>query len=64
MLWKSRIFATDLETKLNPLKYEIMVTIKFINVNGKGQMTVKESQKENVINSLLAVGYGILKIEQ
>ena len=37
-----------------------MVTIKFINVNGKGQMTVKE----NVINSLLAVGYGILKIEQ
>lgn len=23
-----------------------MVTIKFINVNGKGQMTVKESQKE------------------
>lgn len=38
-----------------------MVTIKFINVNGKGQMTVKDSQKENVINSLLAVGYGILK---
>lgn len=35
-----------------------MVTIKFINVNGK------DSQKENVINSLLAVGYGILKIEQ
>lgn len=28
-----------------------MVTIKFINVNGKGQMTVKDSQKENVINS-------------
>lgn len=28
-----------------------MVTIKFINVNGKGQMTIKDSQKENVINS-------------
>lgn len=41
-----------------------MVTIKFINENGKGQMTIKESQKEDVINSLLAVGYGILKIEQ
>nr|DAW64992.1 MAG TPA: hypothetical protein [Microviridae sp.] len=41
-----------------------MITIKFINENGKGQITVKESQKENVINSLLAVGYGILKIEQ
>ena len=41
-----------------------MVTIKFINEDGKGQITVKESQKENVINSLLAVGYGILKIEQ
>lgn len=41
-----------------------MVTIKFINEQGKGQMTVKESQKENVINSLLALGYGILKIEQ
>jgi hypothetical protein len=41
-----------------------MVTIKFINVNGKGQMTVKDSKKENVINSLLALGYGILKIEQ
>lgn len=41
-----------------------MITIKFINEDGKGQMTVKESQKENVINSLLAVGYGILKIEQ
>ena len=41
-----------------------MVTIKFINENGKGQMTVKESQKEDVINRLLAVGYGILKIEQ
>lgn len=41
-----------------------MITIKFINENGKGQMTIKESQKENVINSLLAVGYGILKIEQ
>lgn len=41
-----------------------MITIKFINEQGKGQMTVKESQKENVINSLLALGYGILKIEQ
>ena len=46
------------------IKNKIMVTIKFINVNGKGQMTVKDSQKENVINSLLAVGYGILGIEQ
>lgn len=41
-----------------------MVTIKFINLDGKGQVTVKESQKEEVINRLLAVGYGILKIEQ
>lgn len=41
-----------------------MVTIKFVNVNGKGQVTVKDSQKEDVINNLLAVGYGILKIEQ
>ena len=41
-----------------------MITIKFINENGKGQITVKGSQKENVINSLLAVGYGILKIKQ
>lgn len=41
-----------------------MVTIKFINVNGKGQITVKDNQKEDVINSLLAVGYGIPKIEQ
>lgn len=41
-----------------------MVTIKFINLNGKGQMTVKESQKENVINSLLSIGYSILKVEQ
>ena len=39
-----------------------MVTIKFINENGEGQMTVNDYQKENVINSLLAVGYGILKI--
>lgn len=38
-----------------------MITIKFINENGKGQITVKESQKENVINSLIAVGYAILK---
>ena len=41
-----------------------MVTIKFINVSGKGRVTVKDSQKENVINNLLAVGYGILSIEQ
>lgn len=40
-----------------------MVTIKFIDLSGKGQMTIKESQKENAINSLLAVGYSILKIE-
>lgn len=40
-----------------------MVTIKFINVNGKCQMTVQDNQKENVINSLLAVGYGILSVE-
>ena len=39
-----------------------MVTIKFINDNGEGQMTVNDYQKENVINSLLAVGYAILKI--
>ena len=39
-----------------------MVTIKFINENGEGQMTVNDYQKENVINSLLAVGYAILKI--
>lgn len=25
-----------------------MVTIKFINVNGKGQMTVKDSQKKTL----------------
>lgn len=41
-----------------------MITIKFINENGKGQVTVKENQKEYVIDCLLAVGYGILKIEQ
>ena len=39
-----------------------MVTIKFINENGEGQMTVNDYQKDNVINSLLAVGYAILKI--
>ena len=39
-----------------------MVTIKFINAIGEGQMTVKDYQKENVIDSLLAVGYVILKI--
>ena len=41
-----------------------MVTIKFIGVSGKGQMTVKDTQKENVITSLLAVGYCILGIEK
>ena len=41
-----------------------MITIKFIGVNGKGQMTVKDSQKENVITSLLAVGYCLLGIEK
>lgn len=41
-----------------------MITIKFINENGEGQMTIKESQKEQVINCLLGVGYGILKIEE
>lgn len=41
-----------------------MITIKFIGVYGKGQMTVKDSQKENVITSLLAVGYCILGIEK
>lgn len=41
-----------------------MVTIKFIGINGKGQMTIKDSQKENVITSLLAVGYCILGIEK
>ena len=41
-----------------------MVTIKFIGINGKGQMTVKDIQKENVITSLLAVGYCILGIEK
>lgn len=41
-----------------------MVTIKFINVNDKGQITIKDSQKEDVINSLIAVGYFILSIEK
>lgn len=41
-----------------------MVTIKFIKENDKSQMTVKDSLKEDVINSLLAVGYGILEIEE
>lgn len=41
-----------------------MVTIKFIDVNGEGQVTVKDSQKESVITSLRAVGYGILSIEE
>lgn len=41
-----------------------MITIKFIDEEGKGQITVKNSLKENVINSLIAVGYVILKIEE
>ena len=41
-----------------------MVTIKFINAKGQGQMTVNDSQKNNAINSLLAVGYAILNINQ
>lgn len=41
-----------------------MITIKFINGNGQGQMTVSDYQKDNVINSLLAVGYVILEINQ
>lgn len=41
-----------------------MITIRFINVDGEGQVTVKKSQQESVIDSLLAVGYGILKIEE
>lgn len=53
-----------IKKQVEHLKYKIMVTIKFINVNGKGQMTVKDSQKESVITSLLAVGYGILSIEK
>lgn len=62
--WKSRIFATEIRNKVKQLNMKIMVTIKFIGVNGKGQMTVKDSQKENVITSLLAVGYCILGIEK
>ena len=41
-----------------------MVTIQFINAKGQGQMTVNDFQKENAINSLLAVGYAILKINK
>lgn len=41
-----------------------MVTIKFINVNSKGQMTIKDSQKEHVLNTLLSLGYSILSIEE
>ena len=41
-----------------------MVTIKFTSANHQGQITIASSQKENVINSLLSVGYVILKIEQ
>ena len=41
-----------------------MITIEFINENGKGNITVKKSQKEYVLECLLGVGYGILKIEE
>jgi hypothetical protein len=41
-----------------------MVTIKFINADSKGQITVKDTQKEEVINSLLECGYIILRIEK
>lgn len=41
-----------------------MITIKFIGVDGKGQMAVKDSQKESAITSLLSVGYCILGIEK
>lgn len=61
---KSPYLCTVIQKISLTIKIKIMVTIRFINVNGKGQMTVKDSQKENVINSLLAVGYGILGIEQ
>lgn len=64
MLLKSCIFAAEIRNKVKQLNIKIMVTIKFIGVNGKGQMTVKDSQKENVITSLLAVGYCILGIEK
>ena len=63
---KIRTFVLDKRKVLlqKQLNIKIMITIKFISVNGKGQITVKDSQKENVINNLLAVGYGILAIEQ
>lgn len=41
-----------------------MITIKFIGLQGEGQVTIKNSQKKDVIDMLLAVGYGILKIEE
>ena len=39
-----------------------MVTIKFISANGQHQLTVSDSQKNNAINTLLVLGYVILKI--
>lgn len=41
-----------------------MVTIEFSGKYGSGEVTVKGSQKESVIDSLRAVGYNILKIEE
>lgn len=41
-----------------------MITIKFISKEDLGQVTVKESQVENVIHSLIAVGYRILEVEK
>lgn len=40
-----------------------MVTVRFLSMTGCSQITVKESQQENVINALLGVGYVILGIE-
>ena len=40
-----------------------MTTIKFIKSGHKGQMTVENSKKNEVINSLLAVGYAIVNIK-
>ena len=39
-----------------------MVTINFINAKGQHQLTVSDSQKKNAINTLLVLGYVILKI--
>lgn len=41
-----------------------MTTIHFIGLDGKGQVTVKNSLSESVVTNLLAVGYGILSIEK